>query len=55
MVSSSNIVSHILKDTTDWLTDNGTSQMTNVHLFGDVGWWKVDHNFLFLYDREGKF
>lgn len=34
---------HVLKHSANWFSNNCTSQMTNMHLFGNVWWWKINN------------
>ena len=49
MISSYHLVSHILKNSTGRLSNDSASEMTHMHLFGDVRWRKIDHNLLLLH------
>jgi hypothetical protein len=53
VVGPDDIVSHKLEDSADGLSDDGASEMADVHLLGDVGGREIDDNFLFLYLGEG--
>lgn len=37
MISPGDVVPHELEDSAHGLTDDGASEVTDVHLFGDVG------------------
>ena len=46
-------MSHKFQDSANWLSDDGASEMSNMHLFGDVRWGEIDNDFLFFCLDEG--
>jgi len=54
VVSPDHVVVHVLQHSADRLSDNGASEMTHMHLFGDVWGREVNHNFLLGNLREGQ-
>lgn len=54
MICSSNIVSHILKNSADRLANDGASKMAYMHFFGNIRRRKINNNILFSIFRERK-
>ena len=54
VISPDHVVVHVLQHSADRLSDNGASEMTHMHLFGNIWRGEVNHDFLLGNLRESQ-
>lgn len=54
MICSVHLTAHKFKNTAYWFSNNRASEMSNMHFFGNIWGWKINHNSAFLYFWVGK-